>query len=85
MINEAVEYTEDQAALIQQYIARGDKSGNDWSNEEFKDVKSAIKKHYKVEQNYTCPYCLIVNPVIHGMAWDIEHIIAKNKKAQFMF
>ena len=85
MINEAVEYTEEHVRLVEQYIVRNDKSGDDWSNEEFVGIKAAIKAHYKVEQNYTCPYCAIVYPVKHGMAWDIEHIVAKDKKAQFMF
>lgn len=78
------EYSEEEQKLVVIFSQREDKNGDNWSNEEFADIKIKIKNHYKVEQNYTCPYCKVIYPITHGMVWDIEHIIAKDKKPQFM-
>lgn len=85
MIENHVVYSEEQLQLLGQYAEREDKSGADWSNEEFNEIRTAIKAHYKVEQNYKCPYCATVYPVTNGMAWDIEHVVPKDKKVGFMF
>ncbi|WP_418114365.1 HNH endonuclease domain-containing protein [Vibrio scophthalmi] len=84
-IENPVAYSEDELALVDDFIARDDKSGDDWAAAEFNDIKSTIKTHYKIEQNYKCPYCAVTYPVGHGMAWDIEHIVPREKKSQFMF
>ncbi|KLV00002.1 hypothetical protein ABT57_24835, partial [Photobacterium ganghwense] len=74
MIDNEVEYSEEQIQLITQYLERENISGDDWGNEEFNEIRGVIKNHYKIEQGYKCPYCTVVYPVNHGMAWDIEHI-----------
>lgn len=84
MINDPLEYSTEDQRLVSDFIQREVKNGNDWSNDEFTDIKATIKNHYKVVQNYTCPYCKVVNPNTHGMVWDIEHIIAKDTKPIFM-
>lgn len=84
MISDCIEYSDADQELVSSFSQKQDKHGDDWSNDEYSDIKIRIKHHYKVEQNYTCPYCKVEYPVTHGMTWDIEHIIAKNKKPQFM-
>ncbi|SHO23891.1 Putative uncharacterized protein [Moritella viscosa] len=85
MIENCVMYSNEDVRLVTDFTEREDRNGNAWSNEEFVDIKTKIKNHYKVAQNYTCPYCKVIYPITHGMVWDIEHIIAKDKKPQFMF
>ncbi|WP_318455632.1 HNH endonuclease [Photobacterium leiognathi] len=85
MIDNEVRYSAEQVQLIEHFLERENATGNDWGNEEFSEIKGTIKNHYKVEQGYKCPYCAVVYPVTHGMVWDIEHIVAKDKKVQFMF
>jgi len=85
MIVNCFEYSNEEVRLITDFSKREDKNGNDWNNEEFVSIKTGIKNHYKIVQNYACPYCKVVYPITHGMFWDIEHIIAKSNKPQFMF
>lgn len=85
MIGKKVEYSKVENDLIKEYLQQGNVSGDDWSHKKFEAIKDTIKKHYKNEQEYTCPYCKIKYPVTHGMVWDIEHIIAKDSKPNFMF
>lgn len=64
------------------------KAGNFWDSTEdgeMADVKKVIKDHYKLAQDYTCPYCLQRVEVDHNGAWDAEHIIPKDTHPQFMF
>ncbi|GAB3522043.1 HNH endonuclease [Photobacterium alginatilyticum] len=85
MIGEVVKYSEEEKNLVDDYTQRQNIQSNDWSDKKFEAIKSSIKSHYKEVQEYTCPYCKVKYPVKHGMAWDIEHIIPKDKKPQFMF
>jgi len=85
MIKDGVTYTDDEQKVIDDYFKDSDSKGEDWSKGDFDPIRKSIKLHYRKEQNYTCPYCKVKNPVTHGMAWDIEHIIPKDKKPLFMF
>lgn len=85
MINNVVKYSIEEGQLIRAFDEKENKSTNDWKNKEFKGLKDNVKKHYKVEQNYICPYCQVEYPIKHGMVWDIEHIISRDSKVQFMF
>lgn len=69
-------------------LPRSQKVGTYWDNTEdgdLADVKKAIKDHYKVAQDYHCPYCRQRMEVDHNGAWDAEHIIPKDSHPQFMF
>lgn len=48
-------------------------------------LKSHIKIHYLVEQDYTCVYCRQKIEVKHHGAWDTDHIIPKSSHPQFTF
>ncbi|CAI1776545.1 HNH endonuclease [Serratia fonticola] len=63
------------------------KKPNYWESEEdqVKDIKSFIKEHYIVEQDYTCCYCKQRIEVEHKGAWDAEHIIPKANHPSFLF
>ncbi|MEZ9796333.1 HNH endonuclease [Vibrio cyclitrophicus] len=84
-IENPVVYSEGELTLVNDFNQRDDISGNDWGSDEFNDIRMSIKSHYKIEQNYKCPYCAVEYPINHGMVWDIEHIVSKDKKVQFMF
>lgn len=69
-------------------LPRSQKIGSYWDNTDdgdLGDVKKAIKDHYKVAQDYYCPYCRQRMEVDHNGAWDAEHIIPKDSHPQFMF
>jgi len=84
-INNIVVYSDKEANVIDDYYSLEMKSSQDWSLDRFSNIRQAIKSHYKIEQNYTCPYCKVIYPITHGMVWDIDHIIPKDTKLQFMF
>lgn len=52
---------------------------------DLKEVKSIIKNHCLLAQDYRCPYCRQRIVVDHNAAWDAEHIIPKDSHPQFMF
>lgn len=64
------------------------KAGSFWDATEdgdMTDVKKYIKDHYKLAQDYRCPYCQQKIEVEHNGTWDAEHIIPKDSHPQFMF
>lgn len=64
------------------------KKGSYWDatdDGDMEDVKKHIKDHYKVVQDYRCPYCQQKIEVDHNGSWDAEHIIPKDTHPQFMF
>lgn len=64
------------------------KKGKLWDSTDdgdMEDVKKFIKDHYKIAQNYRCPYCQQKIEVEHNGSWDAEHIIPKDTHPQFMF
>lgn len=57
----------------------------DWSDTKFDYVKAEVKNHYKKDQSFICPYCKQKFQISHNAVWDIEHIIPRSLKPQFMF
>jgi len=49
------------------------------------DVKKEIRQHYLKYQKNLCAYCRTEVLHDHGLYWDIEHIIPKDKYAVFLF
>lgn len=69
-------------------LPRSEQSGAYWGATDsgnMADVKKFIKDHYKVAQEYRCPYCYQRIVVEHNGSWDAEHIIPKDMYPQFMF
>lgn len=64
-----------------------EKSGDLWDStaKDICDIKKAIKDHYIIAQDYTCPYCKQRIEVNHNASWDAEHIIPKRTHPRFLF
>ncbi len=84
MIMSPDNYTHDTRVLISKIDLKKLVSG-DWSNKDYEDVKLEIKNFYKKDQSFICPYCKQKIQISHNAVWDIEHIIPKSLKPQFMF
>lgn len=85
MIINPVVYNEEDEALIKQIQNDNGFDGSAWSMLELGELKLRIKKHYIAEQNYRCCYCQQPLYANHGRVWDIEHVIARDTKCEFMF
>jgi len=48
-------------------------------------LRAAIRDHYTNEQCFKCAYCRQVKREVHGLSWDVEHIIAKSVHPRFLF
>jgi hypothetical protein len=85
-----VQYTDVLMAKVREFenLKPEEKNASYWDKTddgELSDLKEAIKNHYIIVQDYTCPYCHQRIEVNHKAAWDAEHIIAKATHPQFMF
>lgn len=49
------------------------------------ELRKHIRNHYLHQQNFMCAYCRIEKKELHGLTWDIEHILAKSKYPSFLF
>ncbi|MBZ7507809.1 HNH endonuclease [Klebsiella michiganensis] len=48
-------------------------------------IRKQIRRHYLNEQGKHCAYCRMYNHSSHGLSWDIDHILPKDKFPQFLF
>ncbi|WP_404691996.1 HNH endonuclease [Raoultella ornithinolytica] len=48
-------------------------------------IRKQIRKHYLKEQKNHCAYCRMYSHTSHGLSWDIDHILPKDKFPQFLF
>lgn len=85
MIANPIDYNADEKEVIDIALKRTDFGGAAWSLEEFDYVRSHIKQHYIREQAYRCCYCRQPLYAHHGRVWDVEHIIARATRCDFMF
>ncbi|GGA48738.1 HNH endonuclease [Pelagibacterium lentulum] len=85
MIANPVAYDSDEQVLVSTILEKEGFDATIWSSEELGDLKSRIKQHYIREQNYRCCYCQQPLYAHHGRAWDIEHVIARATRCEFMF
>lgn len=63
-------------------------NGDFWSkkdDEELLNFKKILKEYLKKQQNYKCAFCRQKIIVEHNSIWDIEHIVSKKKKPEWMF
>lgn len=79
-----IEYTGSVEKFVEEYDKVNHKIWNE-AKGPITEVRSAIRDHYLVEQNYCCAYCQIEKKETHGLTWDVEHIIPKAKYPQFLF
>lgn len=85
MILTPIVYCETSAALVARYDAKRDKVSKYWSDKEVTPVRLEIKAHYIKEQRHLCCYCGIPDPSIHGLDWDVEHVVPQTLRPEFMF
>lgn len=85
MILNPVVFCEASAALVALYDAEPDKISTYWSDEEVTPVRLEIKAHYIKEQQHLCCYCGLPDPSTHGLDWDVEHVVSKKHRPEFMF
>lgn len=93
MIKNKVSYNESQSDIISGFLSLEGFNHKFWSEnnipkeyiEGIRGIKAHIKKHYKIEQRYTCVYCGNENKINNSLAWHIEHIIPKETNDKLMF
>jgi 5-methylcytosine-specific restriction endonuclease McrA len=84
-INNPVSYSETEAAAIKAKIADPQFTHKSWSSDDLMAIRSAIRDHYKNQQNGLCAYCR--NPIsIHdALNCHVEHIAPKSIYPDFIF
>lgn len=84
-INKPICHSEKHAALIEKKISDNQFNYKQWSDDDLSEIRSAIRSHYRNEQNGLCAYCK--NPIsIHdALNCHVEHIAPKSKYPQFLF
>lgn len=85
MIANPVGYDADEQALVDATLAELGFDGSSWSKEKLGDLKARIKQHYIQEQDYRCCYCQQPLYAQHGRVWDLEHVIPRVTRCDFMF
>lgn len=85
MVLNPIVYCETSAALVARYDAEPGKVSTYWSDTEVDPVRLEIKAHYIKEQQHLCCYCGIPDPSTHGLDWDVEHVVSKKRRPDFMF
>ncbi|MFJ6269418.1 HNH endonuclease [Pseudarthrobacter oxydans] len=85
MILNPIVYCEASSALVARYDSQPDKASTYWSEEEVTPVRLEIKAYYIKEQQHLCCYCGIPDPSIHGLDWDVEHVVPQKRRPEFMF
>lgn len=83
----SITYSDEAAELIALYesLPATVRNPNYWSSEDIDEVRLEIKKFYIQAQDYRCAYCGQRNLTQHGAVWDVEHVIAKSIRPDFMF
>lgn len=85
MIVNPVSYDEDEQNLVSAILRQKGFSSESWSEGRLDALKSHIKQHYIREQKYRCCYCQQPLYAHHGRVWDIEHVISRAVRDDFMF
>lgn len=85
MIANPIVYCEMSAALVSRYEADPERAATYWGQDEVTPVRKEIKAHYISEQQHLCCYCGLPDPAIHGLDWDVEHIVPRTRHPEFLF
>lgn len=85
MIANPVTYDEGEQGLVDATLNGEGFDGAAWVLEGLAQLKSRIKLHYIREQNYRCCYCQQPLYARYGRVWDLEHLIARATRCDFMF
>jgi hypothetical protein len=85
VISNSIAYSEESAALVARYNADPDKVSTYWTEDDVTPVRKEIKAHYIGQQQHLCCYCGLPDPSIHGLDWDVEHIVPQKRHPEFLF
>ena len=77
-------FSKKHQTFISEYDGKNYKIWNTTEGEVAK-IRTAIRNHYKIEQNYMCCYCRQQTIQDHGLVWDCEHILPKAIYPLFLF
>ncbi|WP_063661600.1 HNH endonuclease [Aliivibrio fischeri] len=80
-----ISYSQEETDMIEQKLSETNFNHRSWADDDLKQIKESIKKHYHSVQNGVCPYCRQQLNSTHGRYWDIEHIIPRSHVSNFMF
>ena len=71
--------------IIKNSIALYGSGQNAWDSSELEKLRSAIRNHYRQEQNGLCAYCKNELSLQSAANAQIEHILSKSKYGNFVF
>ncbi|HBV7524186.1 MULTISPECIES: HNH endonuclease [Klebsiella pneumoniae complex] len=82
-----IHYTKKSRKYILKYNRYDRSNHNIWNNTKgvIAIIRKQIRQHYLKEQGKHCAYCRMHNHTSHGLSWDIDHILPKDKFPQFLF
>ncbi|WP_218910971.1 HNH endonuclease [Pseudoalteromonas sp. MIP2626] len=79
------EFTPQELKLVENQSVNGDSKLPSWPNEELRDLRGKIKRHYIAEQSNTCAYCKIENLSTNGNVWHTDHIICRHEEPKYTY
>lgn len=85
MTMELVVYDATAQVVISEYEARHSGTSEFWKDSSVVPIRKVIKQHYIPEQRHLCCYCRLPDSSLHGLDWDVEHIVAQSAHPRWMF
>lgn len=78
-------YVKDILLIINRKMTEIDFDSKTWESEELLTVRTTIRNYYRTLQNYDCAYCKNSLSITSAANAQIEHIVAKSLRSDFMF
>lgn len=66
-------------------VSVGGLTSDSWADKSLKSLRTRAKKHYVAEQQNRCCYCAQQWLTEHGRVWDLEHVVPRKTRPDFMF
>jgi uncharacterized protein (TIGR02646 family) len=48
-------------------------------------IRKGVRDHCLAQQKYRCAYCRMEKKELHGMTWDVDHVIPKALHPQYLY
>ena len=84
-ITSKIEFTGHQLEVIGEKVRRLDFTFQNWSDEDLKGIRRAIRSFYRKVQRASCAYCRRPISTVSVNNCHIEHIAPKSKYPNFLF
>lgn len=85
LINNQIEFTEEESQLIDNLKAIEDYDHTKWNADSLIDLRSKIRRFYRLEQQGICAFCKNEISLVAANNANVEHIAPKSKHLDFMF